>query len=36
MTNWALNSKINNEKYEKAKIKNSENKFKSTDYNIVF
>jgi len=36
MTNWALNSEINNEKYNKALIKNSENKFKSTDYNIVF
>ena len=36
MTNWALNSEINNEKYNKALIKKSENKFKSTDYNIVF
>jgi len=36
MTNWALNSEINNEKYNKELIKNSENKFKSTDYNIVF
>jgi len=27
MTNWALNSEINNEKYEKAVVKNSENKF---------
>ena len=36
MTNWALNSEINNKKYEKAVVKNSENKFWSTDYNIVF
>lgn len=36
MTNWALNSEINNEKYKNSVIKNSENKFGSTDYNIVF
>jgi len=27
MTNWALNSEINNEKYKKAVVNNSENKF---------
>lgn len=36
MTNWALNSEINNEKYKNSVIKNSENQFGSTDYNIVF
>jgi len=36
MTNWALNSEINKEKYSKSIIENSENKFWSTDYNIVF
>ena len=34
MTNWALNSELNKEKYSKSIIKNSENKFWSLDYNI--
>jgi len=34
MTNWALNSELNNKKYEKSIIKNSENKFLSLDYKI--
>lgn len=34
MTNWALNSKINTEKYEKSIIDNSKNEFWSVDYNI--
>lgn len=34
MTNWALESKINKEKYEKSLLKNSENKFLSKDFNI--
>ena len=36
MTNWALNSEINKEKYTKDIIKNSKNKFWSLDYNIMF
>lgn len=36
MTNWALNSEINDKKYKNAVIEKSENKFGSTDYNIVF
>jgi hypothetical protein len=36
MTNWALNSEINNKKYKDAVIKESKNTFWSTDYNIVF
>lgn len=35
-TNWSLNSKINNDKYEKDLVKNSKNKFWSTDYKINF
>jgi len=35
MTNWALNSEINDKKYKNAVIEKSENKFGSTDYNIV-
>ncbi len=34
MTNWALNSELNKEKYSKSRIDNSENKFWSLDYNI--
>lgn len=34
MTNWALNSDLNKEKYSKSIIKDSENKFWSIDYNI--
>ena len=34
MTNWALNSELNKEKYEKSIIKDSKNKFWSIDYNI--
>ena len=36
MTNWALNSELNSKKYSESVIKKSENKFWSTDYNIVF
>jgi hypothetical protein len=34
MTNWALNSKLNKEKYWNSVIKNSENEFWWLDYNI--
>ncbi len=34
MTNWALNSPLNKEKYKKSIIQNSKNKFNSIDYNI--
>jgi SAM-dependent methyltransferase len=34
MTNWALNSKSNGNKYENSIIPNSKNRFWSTDYNI--
>jgi hypothetical protein len=34
MTNWALESKFNKEKYKDSKIKNSINKFWSSDFNI--
>ena len=36
MTNWALNSDINNKKYSECVIEKSQNKYWSTDYNIVF
>lgn len=36
MTNWFLNSSINNEKYKNDVILNSENEFWSIDYNIYF
>jgi len=36
MTNWYLNSSINDEKYKNDIIENSENKFWSIDYNIYF
>jgi len=36
MTNWYLNSSINNEKYKNDVIENSENEFWSQDYNIYF
>lgn len=36
MTNWYLNSSINDEKYKNDIIKNSENDFWSIDYNIYF
>jgi len=36
MTNWALNSEVNNEKYNNAAISDSKNKYWSIDYNIVF
>ncbi|MFA5916843.1 MAG: class I SAM-dependent methyltransferase [Candidatus Gracilibacteria bacterium] len=34
MTNWALNSELNSEKYKNSVIKNSKNEFGSEDYNI--
>ena len=34
MTNWALNSELNKEKYKNSQIKNSKNNFWSLDYNI--
>ena len=34
MTNWALNSKLNKEKYNNSIIENSKNKFWSIDYSI--
>lgn len=34
MTNWALNSDLNKERYEKMKILDSENEFGSTDYSV--
>lgn len=34
MTNWSLNSDINKEKYKNSIIKNSQNEFRSIDYNI--
>jgi len=34
MTNWALESKLNKQKYEKSFIKDSQNKFWSKDFNI--
>lgn len=34
MTNWALNSELNSEKYKKSIIENSQNQFWSLDYNI--
>jgi len=36
MTNWALNSELNKEKYSKSIIKNSKNKWGSLDYSIEF
>ncbi len=36
MTNWALESSINKEKYKWNYIKDSENKFGSKDFNIHF
>ena len=36
LTNWALDSEINNEKYIKDQIKNSLNEFGSSDYSIKF
>ena len=36
MTNWYLNSSINDEKYKNDVIENSENEFWSVDYNIYF
>jgi len=36
MTNWALNSEVNNEKYSSSIIKNSKNEFWSLDYEIEF
>lgn len=36
ITNWALDSEVNIQKYNKDKIPWSENKFWSTDYNIKF
>ena len=36
MTNWALDSKVNKEKYCESIISWSKNKFWSTDYNIKF
>lgn len=34
MTNWALDSELNKQKYEKSIIKDSKNEFNSKDYNI--
>ncbi len=34
MTNWALNSELNSEKYKKSIIENSKNEFWSQDYSI--
>jgi SAM-dependent methyltransferase len=34
MTNWALSSPLNGEKYKNSRIPNSENEFWSSDYNI--
>ncbi|NDK08051.1 methyltransferase domain-containing protein [Candidatus Gracilibacteria bacterium] len=34
MTNWALNSELNSEKYKESMIENSKNEFLSQDYNI--
>ena len=34
MTNWALNSPLNEQKYKNSQIKNSLNNFWSVDYNI--
>jgi len=34
MTNWALNSELNKEKYKNSIIKDSKNKFGSLEYNI--
>jgi len=34
MTNWALNSELNKEKYSSSIIPNSQNEFESIDYNI--
>ena len=34
MTNWALNSDLNNEKYKKSVIEHSKNNFWSVDYKI--
>jgi len=34
MTNWALNSELNSERYKSSIIENSKNKFWSLDYNI--
>ncbi|MCD5375350.1 class I SAM-dependent methyltransferase [Candidatus Gracilibacteria bacterium] len=36
MTNWALESQAHLEKYKHAKIKKTENKFGSSDFNIKF
>ena len=36
LTNWALDSEINNEKYLKDQIRNSQNEFGSYDYSIKF
>ncbi len=36
MTNWALDSEINKQKYQKDIIPDSKNDFWSTDYNIYF
>jgi SAM-dependent methyltransferase len=36
MTNWALDSEINNEKYSKDIVLNSNNEFWSLDYKIYF
>jgi hypothetical protein len=34
MTNWALESEFNREKYKNSKIPNSTNEFGSSDFNI--
>ncbi len=36
MTNWALKSDVNNDKYKNDIIANTENEFWSTDYNVYF
>ena len=36
MTNWALDSSVNHDKYISSRLESSENKFSSWDYNIKF
>jgi len=36
MTNWALQSTVNKDRYEESKILGSENQFGSYDFNIKF
>jgi hypothetical protein len=34
LTNWALNSEVNKEKFEKSRLTNTENEFWGEDYSI--